>query len=110
MYTAHPITIVLVNDEHFMPMAAALLKSIQVNHHSGEAIEVYMVSDGISKTSKKKLEKSVVSDSFSIVWIDISKAIPSDVKLLTKPPSLLRCMPDTSWRIIYLKTEKERCF
>lgn len=81
MYTAHPITIVLVNDEHFMPMAAALLKSIQVNHHSGEPIEVYMVSDGISKSSKKRLEKTVVKDGFSIIWKDISEAIPSDVKL-----------------------------
>lgn len=81
MYTAHPITIVQVNDEHFMPMAAALLKSIQVNHRSGEPIEVYMVSDGISKSSKKKLEKSVVRDGFSIIWKDISEAIPADVKL-----------------------------
>lgn len=81
MYTQDPITIVLVNDEHFMPMAAALLKSIQVNHHTGEPIEVYMVSDGISSASKKKLEKSIISDGFRLFWRDISEAIPQDVKL-----------------------------
>lgn len=81
MYTDHPITIVLVNDEHFMPMAAALLKSIQINHISGEPIEVFMVSDGISNTSKKKLEKSIIREGFSIFWRDISEAIPTDVKL-----------------------------
>lgn len=81
MYTQDPITIVLINDEHFMPMAAALLKSIQVNHLTGEPIEVYMVSDGINASSKKKLEKSIVTEVFKIFWRDISEAIPKDVKL-----------------------------
>lgn len=81
MYTDHPISIVLVNDEHFMPMAAALLKSIQVNHHTQEAITIYFVANGVTNSSKKKLERSVVTDSFKIEWLDIKNAVPSNVKL-----------------------------
>jgi hypothetical protein len=111
MYTDHPITIVLVNDEHFMPMAAALLKSIQINHISGEPIEVFMVSDGISNTSKKSWKK-VLSGRGSVFsgGILAKPFLQMSNYRLIKPLSLLQYMHDTLWHITCLKTENVRCF
>ncbi len=76
------ITIVSVCDNHYMMMLAALLKSIEKNHHSSEKIDYYIVEDKISSKNKKKLFESINEDVISIKWLKMSEIAP---KRLTLP-------------------------
>lgn len=75
------IPIVVVTDEHYVIMLAALLKSIEVNHKSGEKIAVYVIADGVKKSSQKKIHSSVDAAMFAITWIKMEDTIPAGVKL-----------------------------
>ena len=55
MSVADRITIVTVCDNHYTVMLAALMKSIEVNHSSGECIDIYVVTDKVSKKNIGKL-------------------------------------------------------
>ncbi|MEO6523065.1 MAG: glycosyltransferase family 8 protein [Mucilaginibacter sp.] len=75
------IPIVVVTDEHYVIMLAALLKSIEMNHKSGEHINVYVIADGVKKSSQKKIHASVDANMFTINWIKMEDTIPKGVKL-----------------------------
>jgi len=75
------IPIVVVTDEHYVIMLAALLKSIEMNHKSGEHINVYVIADGVKKSSQKKIHASVDTGMFTINWIKMEDTIPAGVKL-----------------------------
>jgi len=75
------IPIVIVTDEHYVIHLAALLKSIEVNHKTGEKINVYVIADGVKKSSQKKIQASVSPDMFSITWIRMQDTIPAGIKL-----------------------------
>lgn len=62
-------------------MLAALLKSVETNHISGEPLEVWIVDDGISKRNKLKLESSLDPDMITLFWIKSKAAIPRDMEL-----------------------------
>src|SRR5688572_21732588 len=74
-----PITIVVACDDHYMILTAALLKSIEMNHLSGEPIEVYIVEDNVSVKNKTRLLNS--SESMTIHWIKMNEAIPEGMSL-----------------------------
>jgi lipopolysaccharide biosynthesis glycosyltransferase len=75
-----PITIVVACDDHYMILLGALLKSIELNHETGEAVEVYVVEDKVSAKNKKRLERSV-GEEMLIHWIDMEDAIPKGMRL-----------------------------
>lgn len=75
------IPIVVVTDEHYVIMLAALLRSIQENHTSGEHIDVYVISDGVKRSSQRKIKASVDAGMFTIKWIKMHNTIPKGVKL-----------------------------
>ncbi|EHQ24736.1 glycosyltransferase family 8 protein [Mucilaginibacter paludis] len=79
--SSNVIPIVVVTDEHYVIMLAALLKSIECNHKSGEKIAVYVIADGVKKSSQKKIQTSVDPAMFSITWIRMEDTIPAGVKL-----------------------------
>lgn len=54
---SNTITIFTVCDNHFSVLLAALIKSIDVNHHSGEHIDFYIVGDKLSAKNKENLLK-----------------------------------------------------
>lgn len=81
MKSANSIPIVVVTDEHYVIMLAALLKSIECNHQTGEKIAVYVIADGVKKSSKKKIAASVDPNMFTITWIGMEDTIPAGVKL-----------------------------
>lgn len=108
MSLGNRITIVSVSDNHYAILLAALLKSIEVNHKSGEQIDFYIVEDRISDSNKQKINDSVNENMITIHWLSLSKAIPSDIKLPRDPTSFPKniyarlFIPD----IISEKTEK----
>lgn len=75
-----PITIVVACDDHYMILLAALLKSIELNHSSGERIEVYIVEDNVSIRNKNRLLNSV-GNSMVLHWIKMNEAIPEGMSL-----------------------------
>ncbi len=79
----NPIPIVVVTDEHYLVLLAVLLKSIEVNHKTGEKIHVYIVEDGVKQSSQKKLQKSVSADMFTLTWVRMKDTITPGVKLPT---------------------------
>jgi len=70
------ISIVTVCDNHFSVLLAALLKSLELNHHSGELIDIFIVSDKISSKNKEYLNKSISTSSILLHWLDMQQVIP----------------------------------
>lgn len=75
------IPIVVVTDEHYVIMLAALLKSIEMNHTSGEHIDVYVISDGVKRSSQRRIQASVDEKMFTIKWVKMDNTIPKGVTL-----------------------------
>ncbi len=78
-----PIVIVTVCDNHFAILLAALVKSIEMNHLSGECIELYIIEDSLANSTKSKLLTSVNQQMFRIKWLAMKDVIPlkSDLPL-----------------------------
>lgn len=75
------ITIISVCDNHYMIMLAALLKSIEKNHHSSEKIDYYIVEDEISSKNKQMLLDSTNKEMINIKWLKMSEITPKEFKL-----------------------------
>lgn len=75
------ITIVSVCDNHYSILLAVLIKSIEVNHKTGEVIDYYIVSDNISTKNKKRIMGSVSGNMIELHWIEMADAIPTGMKL-----------------------------
>lgn len=81
MKTNDRISVVLACDDHYIVLLAALLKSIEMNHVSEEIVDIYIVDDQISKTSKKKLNASLSHDKLNLIWLKMAEIIPEGVVL-----------------------------
>ncbi|GAB3921094.1 glycosyltransferase family 8 protein [Mucilaginibacter myungsuensis] len=68
-------------DNDYIILMAALLKSIEVHHKSGEHIEVYMAGPNITKESKKKMLASIDPKMFTIHWKTLKEMIPKGMAL-----------------------------
>lgn len=75
------ISIVVATDNHYAILLSALLKSIEVNHKTSEKIDVYVIDDGISPSSRKKLQSQVNPAMTSLYWFKTNDVIPPDVKM-----------------------------
>ncbi|RNI25604.1 glycosyltransferase family 8 protein [Rufibacter latericius] len=76
-----PISIVVVSDDHYVILLAALIKSIEVNHKTKEPLEFYVVEDNVKEKTKKKLEASVNPAITTLHWINMADAVPSGIEL-----------------------------
>jgi lipopolysaccharide biosynthesis glycosyltransferase len=81
METVQPIVIVVACDNHYMPLLAGLIKSIEVNHKTAEHIHFFILDDGIYKKNKVKLEESVSLKVFTIHWIPKDNVIPAGMSI-----------------------------
>jgi lipopolysaccharide biosynthesis glycosyltransferase len=81
MSVEQPIIIVVACDNHYMPLLAALMKSIEVNHKTSEHIDFYILDDGIYPWNKSKLINSVSHSVFTIIWVSKKKAIPKGMSI-----------------------------
>lgn len=75
------ISIVVASDNHYVILLSALLKSIEVNHKTPEKIDVYIIDDGISASSKERLLSQINPAVTSLYWFKTSEVIPADVKM-----------------------------
>lgn len=81
MKEQEPITIVVVCDDHYLILLAALIKSIEVNHKSDKKINLYIVEDGVKPNNKNKLIASVNPNLTKVNWISLAEAVPPGIKL-----------------------------
>ena len=79
--TPIPITLVVVCDNHYLILLAALIKSIEVNHTSSEKLFIYIVEDGVTKKNKAKLQDSINQSVTTVYWLNMKKVIPKGMKL-----------------------------
>ena len=78
---SNKISVILACDNHYVTLLSALLKSVEMNHHTDELIDVYIVDDQISKTNKQKLTKSLTLDKMKLIWLKMDEIIPEGVTL-----------------------------
>lgn len=75
------INIVVATDNHYAILLGALIKSIEENHKTGELIDLFIIDDGISQSSKQKLVKSCNPAVTTLHWFKTKDTIPSNVKI-----------------------------
>lgn len=75
------IPIICVCDNHYAVLLATLIKSIEINHHTDEKIEFFLVDDGISVKNKQKIENSINPHHTVLYWLPIKECLPENVKL-----------------------------
>lgn len=71
----------VATDNHYVVLLAALIKSIEVNHHTGEKLEFYVIDDGISARNRAKLERSIDPEMTTIHWLRTEEVLPADLAL-----------------------------
>lgn len=81
MTSQDTIKIVVASNNHYALLIAALIKSIEVNHKSGEKIDLYIIDDGISRASQEKIRASASTDMVNMYWFKTSEAVPSNVTI-----------------------------
>jgi lipopolysaccharide biosynthesis glycosyltransferase len=80
MKTLDPITIVVATNDFYAILLSALLKSIEVNHKSGEPIHIHVIDDGISAKNVKLISETVNKDVFTFFWHKTSTVVPKHIK------------------------------
>lgn len=75
------IAIVCVCDDHYAILLAALIKSIESNHHTAEKLEFFIVQDEITSKSQQKIESSVDRGKTILHWLPLADCIPANAKL-----------------------------
>jgi lipopolysaccharide biosynthesis glycosyltransferase len=75
------ISIIVASDNHYAILIAALLKSIGENHKTGEHIDFYIIDDGISAESKKKLASIPDPAIITLKWFKSKDIIPADITI-----------------------------
>jgi lipopolysaccharide biosynthesis glycosyltransferase len=81
MNSSSPINIVVASDNNYAILLAALLKSIEVNHHTAEPLAVYIIDDGISPRNVRRLQSQVDPSRTTLHWRKSSEAVPHDIKI-----------------------------
>lgn len=81
MQELDPIAIVCVCDNHYSVLLAALLKSIESNHKSGEKLEFFVVEDGIAVKNREKATKNLNVETTIVHWLPLADCIPENATL-----------------------------
>ncbi len=76
-----PITIVLVSDNHYIILLAALVKSIEETIRKDQPINIYLIDDNISGENKQKLLNSINPNITTIYFKEMANVIPEGITL-----------------------------
>ena len=75
------ISIAVASDNFYAILIAALLKSIDLNHKSGEHIDFYIIDDGISSKAKKRIQTIADPSRITIIWVTGKQLIPENMHI-----------------------------
>jgi len=76
-----PLTIVVASDNHYIILLAALIKSIEDNIRKGQQINIYIIEDAVSDSSKRKLQRSINANITTLHWQKMDEVIPKGMQL-----------------------------
>ena len=68
MNRAETITIVVVTDDHYVILLAALIRSIEENLSPGTLVDLWIVDDGVKEEQVKKMNESVNKQITTVHW------------------------------------------
>jgi lipopolysaccharide biosynthesis glycosyltransferase len=113
------ITVVAASDNHYAILLAALLKSIEQNHKTGELIDFYVIDDGVSQKNKDKIGRSLDPGIIRVTWCKSQNVVPTGVSLpvdhtafpLTTYLRLFApyIVPEDAQKVIYLDVDMIVC-
>ena len=113
------ITLVTVTDTHYLPMVAALLKSVEANLDPAWCLDFWVVADGVRSKYRKNLEEAADSGVTSIHWVERRDVLPPDVKLPVDNSSfpsniylwyfMPYFLPEGTKRAIYMDADTLNC-
>lgn len=113
------ITVVVVSDNHYLPMVAAQIKSIEANLNKEYLLDLWIISDNIKLKNQKKMESSINTDITTINWKGVKEIIPKNFRLpldkSTFPLSIYLfnfipyILPPTTEKAIYLDADIINC-
>jgi lipopolysaccharide biosynthesis glycosyltransferase len=73
------ISIVVASDNHYAILIAALLKSIELNHKTGEHIDFHIIDDGIAPKTKEKLSTIADPKMITLKWFKSKEIVPANI-------------------------------
>ncbi|TKB95280.1 glycosyltransferase family 8 protein [Pedobacter cryophilus] len=85
-------------DNDFVLFYAALLKSIETHHHTGEKIISHLIGDDITDENKRKVEESLNKGIIEIRWLSSKSFLPAGLNL----PDDRSLFPITIYMNLYL--------
>lgn len=75
------ISIALASNNNYAVLMATLIKSVIVNHQTGEPVTFYVLNDNISKSNQLKVNALTEnSPNFHIVWKNANEVFPPNVQ------------------------------
>lgn len=78
---SNPIILAAACDNHYIPLLAALIKSVELNHKTGEKLIFYVIDDRISEVNKKRLRESTNGELTEIRWVPSHRIKPKGVTI-----------------------------
>lgn len=75
MNEAVTISVVVVCDDHYVILLAALIKSIETNLSAGRSIELWVVADNVTEQNRGKLYASVNTTITVLHWVDFAALV-----------------------------------
>jgi lipopolysaccharide biosynthesis glycosyltransferase len=110
-----PLSIVVVSDNQYIVLLAALIKSIEVSLSVNQKVDIYIIEDNVSSLNKKKLEKSIANANIILIWKKMKEVISNDLKLpidrSTYPLNIYMRLfipffiPDDTEKVLYLDVD-----
>ena len=76
-----PLTIVVATDNHYIILLAALIKSIEDNIRKEQQMNIFIIEDNVSNSSKKKLQRSINVNVTTLHWQKMEEVIPKGMDL-----------------------------
>ena len=73
------ISVIVASDNHYAIFIAALLKSMDLHHKTDEHIDFYIIDDGISRDTKKKLDSIVDPVRITLKWFKSRDIVPENI-------------------------------
>lgn len=81
MTSQNKITLVVVSDDHYMILVAALIKSVEKNLSANSSIDLWIIEDNVTDRSKNMMETSADNSITTIHWKPLKDIIPPGISL-----------------------------
>lgn len=76
-----PLNVVVITDDHYVILLAALIKSIEEHVLNASKIVFHIIEDRVSFENKQKLHRSVNENTTSLEWVKMDGLIPAGTQM-----------------------------